>query len=200
MTLTIGLTGSIASGKSTVANMFKALSIPVVDADKIAREVVLPGEDAYVEVVKAFGNEILLADKQIDRKKLGSIIFADEAKRQTLNNIIHPAIRKRMVFLREQHFQNGNECVVLDIPLLFESKLTHFVDKILVVYVTEEVQLKRLMDRDQIKKKEAEQRINAQISIEEKVKLADRFIDNSFTKEYAKGQLESILKDWQVIE
>lgn len=200
MTLTIGLTGSIASGKSTVANMFKALSIPVVDADKIAREVVLPGEEAYVEVVKAFGNEILLADKQIDRKKLGSIIFADEAKRQTLNNIIHPAIRKRMVFLREQHFQNGNECVVLDIPLLFESKLTHFVDKILVVYVTEEVQLKRLMDRDQIKKKEAEQRINAQISIEEKVKLADRFIDNNFTKEYAKGQLESILKDWQVIE
>src|SRR5690625_3642877 len=122
MALIIGLTGSIASGKSTISSMFSEFNIPVVDADKIAREVVQPGEKAYIEIVKAFGDKILKEDLTIDRKKLGSIIFADDDKRHQLNSIIHPAIRETMTFQKDQYIQSGEKCIVLDIPLLFESK------------------------------------------------------------------------------
>ncbi|TXL62505.1 dephospho-CoA kinase [Cerasibacillus terrae] len=199
MTFAIGLTGSIASGKSTVSLMFDDLNIPVIDADKIAREVVLPGEKAYQDIVQAFGKEILRKDRTLDRKKLGEIVFTSEEKRTKLNNLIHPAIRKRMIEKRDGYIEAKEKAVVLDIPLLFENKLTSFVDKTIVVYVDEEVQLNRLMARDQYTEEEAKNRINSQLSLNEKVKMADAVIDNNGTKRESFQQLEKILRDWNIL-
>lgn len=200
MGIVIGLTGSIATGKSTVASMFMDLGIPVIDADRIAREVVEPGEEAYKKVVEAFGEEILLEDRSLNRPKLGRIVFSDEEKRNQLNSIVHPAIRKRMLEKRDAYLKKGERCVVLDIPLLFESKLEHFVDKIIVVYVDENVQLKRLLDRNQLTKEEALQRIRSQMPVKDKLELADAAIDNNGTIEHSFKQLKEILQKWDVLE
>ncbi|TQS76237.1 dephospho-CoA kinase [Ornithinibacillus gellani] len=199
MTLIIGLTGGIASGKSTVAAMFKELNIPVIDADVIAREVVEPGEDAYEAILQQFGTDILADDqKNINRKKLGDVIFTNEEKRKQLNEIVHPAVRKRMLEQRDQCVQQGVPCVVLDIPLLFESKLTHFVDRIVVVAVTESVQLQRLQERNGFTEEEAKNRINAQMPLQDKVKLADAVLQNDGTINETKTQLLHLLKQWEV--
>jgi dephospho-CoA kinase len=198
LTLIIGLTGSIATGKSTVSLMFDDFNIPVVDADKVARQVVVPGEPAYKEIVKEFGEAVLKEDQTLDRKELGSIVFADEEKRKKLNSIIHPQIRKKMLHDRDQLVDQGENCVVLDIPLLYESKLTHYVDQVIVVYADPEVQLERLMERDGYSEKEAQQRISSQMSIKEKASLADVVINNNGTKYETYEQLEKVLKEWNV--
>ncbi|GAQ18922.1 dephospho-CoA kinase [Oceanobacillus picturae] len=197
MTLIIGLTGSIASGKSTVSLMFHDLNVPVIDADKISREVVNPHEDAYNKIVDTFGNSILQDDKTIDRAKLGEIIFNDHVMREKLNNIVHPAVRERMLAKRDALVKAGVPTVVLDIPLLFESNLTHLVDKTLVISVTESVQLTRLMTRNGYNEQEARQRIQSQIPITEKVKMADAVIDNNGTKQETYEQLEQLLQQWR---
>ena len=197
MALVIGLTGSIATGKSTVSNMFKSLNIPVVDADKIARQVVEPDTETYSEIIEVFGEEILHDDRTLNRKTLGQLVFSNEEKRKQLNEIIHPAIRKEMLRQRDNLIKLGNRCVVLDIPLLFESKLMHFVDKIIVVYVDEAVQLKRLMERDGYSIDEAKQRIQAQMPVSKKAKMADAIVDNSRTKQESYNQLVAILEKWQ---
>ena len=200
MALIIGLTGSIASGKSTVSSMLTDYHIPVVDADKISRDVVCPGEKAYQQIVETFGEKILLEDKKIDRKKLGAIIFPDKEKRTQLNEIVHPAVRESMAKLREDYIAGGATCVVLDIPLLFESKQTHLIDKTLVVYVNKATQLERLMNRDNSTETEANSRINSQISLDEKAEMADAVIDNNGTKEQAKEQLDELLTMWQILK
>src|SRR5699024_8568823 len=116
MTFVIGLTGSIASGKSTVSLMFDDFNIPVIDADKISREVVMPGEKAYEQIVNTFGVDILRDDQSLDRKKLGAIVFENEEKRKTLNSIVHPAVREKMLERRDAFAASGEESVVLDIP------------------------------------------------------------------------------------
>lgn len=199
MALVIGLTGSIASGKSTISLMFGDYNIPVVDADKVSREVVNPGEIVYEKVIQAFGSDIVREDKMIDRKKLGSIIFADEEKRNQLNRIVHPAVRERILERRDGFIKAGAKCLVLDIPLLFESKLTHYVDKTLVVYVDEEVQLDRLMERDGYSEEEALQRIQSQMPVIEKAELADSIIDNNGDRYESYKQLEEILKKWHAL-
>jgi|SRR5699024_5128625 len=199
MALIIGLTGSIASGKSTVSKMFNDLDIPVVDADKLSRDVVEPGEEAYEEIVKQFGDNILLKDKTINREKLGSIIFADEEKRKQLNNIVHPAVRKAMLKEKDALIEAQEECIVLDIPLLYESNLTHYVEKIIVVYVDEEIQQERLMKRNGYTEEEAKQRIKSQMPVKEKASLADAVIDNNGTINESYEQLLSLLKKWQVL-
>ncbi len=197
MTLIIGLTGSIASGKSTVSLMFHDLNVPVIDADKISREVVNPHEDAYNKIVDTFGNSILQDDKTIDRPKLGEIIFNDHVMREKLNNIVHPAVRERMLAKRDAFVKAGVPTVVLDIPLLFESNLTHLVDKTLVISVTESVQLTRLMTRNGYNEQEARQRIQSQIPITDKVKMADAVIDNNGTKQETYEQLKQLLQQWR---
>ncbi|HLR65434.1 MAG TPA: dephospho-CoA kinase [Pseudogracilibacillus sp.] len=199
MALVIGLTGSIATGKSTVAQMFEQLDIPVIDADKVAREVVEPNEAALKEIESVFGADLILEDGRLDRKKLGSIVFQDDQKRKQLNNIMHPAIRKRMNEKQEELIRRGVACLVQDIPLLFENKLQSHVDKVLVVYIDEEEQLKRLMKRDQSSEEEAINRMKAQLSIEEKKRLADAYIDNRGSKEASFTQLKKILTDWDVL-
>lgn len=200
MALIIGLTGGIASGKSTVSQMLLDLGIPVIDADVEARKVVGKGEKAYERIIETFGSEILTAAGDIDRVKLGSIVFHDEDKRLQLNAIVHPAVRERMNDEKVKHLDLGSNVVVLDIPLLFESKLTHMVEKIILVYVDAEVQLKRLISRNQLIESEAMARIQSQMPLIEKIKLADAVIDNNGTIDDTKNQLIQILKDWEVLE
>ena len=195
----IGLTGSIASGKSTVVQMLKEFNLPIVDADVVARLVVEPGTPTLQKIAEAFGEEALTESGEMNRQKIGSIIFHDEEKRKLLNGIIHPAIRQEMLRQRDEHIEKGAPSVVMDIPLLFESKLQHFVDKILVVSVTEETQLKRLMSRNQLTKDEALARINSQQSLTEKEKGADAVIHNNGTIEETHAQLVKILREWEVI-
>lgn len=192
----IGLTGGIASGKSTVSEMIKARGIPVIDADKIARDVVKRGSETLQQIVDYFGEDILNEDGSLARKKLGAIVFQDEEKRKKLNAIIHPAIRKQMLLERDQHVANGEKTIVFDIPLLYESNLFHLVDKVLLVYVDEETQLKRLIERDQAGEEDARRRIASQMPLAKKRERADAIIDNSGTIEETEAQLDDILKRW----
>lgn len=194
----IGLTGSIGTGKSTIAKRLKELNIPVVDADVIAREIVEPKSVAYEKIVAAFGEDILHEDGTLNRGALGSIVFSDDAKRKLLNKITHPEIRKEMIKQRDEQIKAKVACVVLDIPLLFESKLTHFVDKILVVAVDSETQLKRILARDDSSEEEAKQRIASQIPIDQKVEQADAVIDNNGSVQESYHQLSQILEAWNV--
>ncbi len=195
----IGLTGGIASGKSTISNLLKTYGIAVIDADQIARDVVEPGNDAYKQIVEHFGTEILETDGTIARKKLGTVIFNDPKERKTLNGIVHPAIRQKMRDEKDRYFEEGEEVVVYDIPLLFESDLRHMVDKTLLVYVDDNVQFERLLHRDQTTKEEAQSRINSQMPLTEKKSLADEVIDNNGTIEQTEAQLQAILKKWNII-
>lgn len=198
MTLIIGLTGGIASGKSTVSNMLKEMDITVIDADVEARLAVEKGEPAYLKIMEAFGREILLDNGEIDRQKLGGIIFHREAKRLLLNQIVHPEVRKRMLSKIETAKQNKEEVIVLDIPLLFESKLTYMADKTLLVYVDKETQVTRLMNRNHLSLEDAEARINSQMSLSEKVKLADAVLNNNGLIEDTKKQLLKVLTGWGI--
>lgn len=199
MTLVIGLTGSIASGKSTISKMFKEMDIPVIDADQISRDVVEPGEPAYESIVQQFGREVLHEDGYLDRKKLGKVIFSSEEKRKQLNEIVHPQVREEMVRRREQYKQEEYAAVVLDIPLLFESKLTDYVEKTLVIYVDERTQLQRLMERDRSNRNDAKERIAAQIPVKKKAEMADAVIDNNGTIEESFQQLRDILLGWGIV-
>lgn len=193
MGMILGLTGGIATGKSTVTGMLRERGIPVIDADQIAREVVEPGKPAYEAIVRHFGREILLNDAQIDRKKLGEVVFSDEAERQKLNAIVHPEVRRVMREEAEAAEANGAEIVFMDIPLLFESKLQHMVEKIVVVYAPADMQLARMIERDELEEEQAHKRLRAQFPIDQKRTEADFLIDNSTSREETERQVEELL-------
>ncbi len=190
----IGLTGGIATGKSTVRNIIKSQGIPVVDADIISREVVMPEKEAYEKIVACFGEQILNDDKTINRAGLGEIIFNDSEKRTMLNDIVHPAVRKEMRRQADAYLRSGESLVVMDIPLLFESKLTHMVDRTWLVYATPEIQLQRLMKRDHFSEKQAMSRIHSQMPINEKKELADVVIMNNGSLSELENNVLSLLK------
>jgi len=193
MGMILGLTGSIASGKSTVSKMISEFGIPIVDADVIAKQVVEVGQVAYQKIIETFGPDILLENGEIDRPGLGAIIFNDPERRQELNQIVHPEVRKVMLEQSKKFLDEGHKIVILDIPLLFESKLTSLVEKTIVVYVDEENQIKRLMKRNNLSEDEAMARIKSQIPIREKVKLADYVIDNNGTIEHTNKQVITLM-------
>lgn len=194
----LGLTGGIATGKTTVVNIFKELGYPVIDGDIIAREVVELGKDGLVAVVKKFGQEILLASGELDRKKLGTIIFSDETKRKLLDSTLGPFIRQEIIKQIEQE-KSRNQLVIVDIPLLYEYQYELLVDQVAVVYIPEKLQLKRLMERNQLDQEEALKRIQSQWSIEAKKKRADIIFDNQGTLAETRTQvlswLDSFLKN-----
>ncbi|MFD1030415.1 dephospho-CoA kinase [Metaplanococcus flavidus] len=193
----IGLTGSIASGKSTVSKMLEALGYPIIDADMVARQVVEPGSETLKKIEALFGPEVIRTDGSMDREKVGALIFSDPARRKQLNDIIHPAIREEMLRKRNEYLTEGFRTIVMDIPLLFESKLQHFVDRILVVSVTEENQLARLMERNGLSEKDARARISSQLPMSVKEEGADAVIYNNGTVEETALQLDRILEQWQ---
>lgn len=194
----IGLTGSIASGKSTIAEMLANYGLPIVDADLVARQVVEPGSETLMQIVEVFGQDVILPTGEMDRAKVGSIIFGNEEKRAQLNGIIHPAIRTEMLRQRDRFVADGKH-VIMDIPLLFENKLQHFVEKILVVTVSEETQLTRLMARNDLTKEEALARISSQLPLPVKEQGADTIIYNDGSIAESRVQLIAILKNWTII-
>lgn len=189
----LGLTGGIATGKSTVAAMLVDKGARLIDADQIAREVVEPGSEVLREVAAAFGQAVLLADGSLNRAYLGKLIFQNADNRHKLNAIIHPPIRL-LIRQRMEDISNRepDRLIVVDIPLMYESGLetAYPFEEIMLVYVPAPIQLKRLMLRDQLNEEEARQRISAQMPIEEKRVRADRIIDNSHSVEHTKEQID----------
>ncbi len=176
----IGLTGGIASGKSTVAKMLVEKGACLIDADRLAREVVEPGRPAWRDIVEWLGDAILLPDRNLDRARLAEIVFNDRSKLEKLNRIVHPRVGERFGALTEEIKKRDPDAVVVyDIPLLIEAGMQKIVDLVLLVYVTPEIQASRLQQRDGISRAAAEARIKAQKPLEEKKELADVIIDNS---------------------
>jgi dephospho-CoA kinase len=178
--LRVGLTGSIGVGKSFVASVFEELGAHVLDADQTAREVVMPGRPGLKAITDAFGEEILNADGTLDRKQLGALVFADEAKRRQLNALLHPFIIARQdEILKEWEAKDPDGIGIVDAALMIESGGYRRFDKLIVVHCRPEVQLERLMLRDKLSLDEAQRRIDAQMPQEEKQKFADYLIDTS---------------------
>ncbi len=178
--ITVGLTGGIATGKSTVARILRGAGARVIDADRIAREVVGRGRPAWRDIVEHFGEGMLRPDGEIDRARLGDIIFNDPGEQAALNRIVHPRVFADIEAQRARIAETAPRAVViLDIPLLFEAGSRRDLDEIIVVYAPEPVQLARLMKRDGLSRRDALARIRSQMPIEEKKKRATRVIDNS---------------------
>ncbi|WP_160032954.1 dephospho-CoA kinase [Paenibacillus sp. An7] len=194
--MNIGLTGGIASGKSSVSKLLVSLGAILIDADQIAREVMLPGHPVLAAVAKHFGQVVLQEDGSLNRKKLGELVFNHPDQLQALNQITHPAIRQEMRD-RKHKFEEQfpDRLVVADIPLLYESGLEDGYDQIMLVYVPREVQLERLMTRDGLDKDQAILRLKAQMDIEEKKQKADIIIDNSGDFEETKKQILAFWRD-----
>ena len=187
----IGITGSIACGKSTVSNYLKSKGYIVIDADKIGHEAL---DDDYVKekLILAFGNEIL-EDNKINRQKLGELVFGNSSNLNVLNSIIHPEIRKKI--LEKIDKNNDKELIFIDVALLFEAKFDDLVDKIIVVYVDENTQLTRLMKRNSISKKEALSRIVNQMNPIEKAKLGDYTVNNNLDVINTYEQVDKVLSE-----
>jgi dephospho-CoA kinase len=188
----IGLTGSVGTGKSTVANFFEELGAYVIDWDELAREVVRPHSMAWKEIIECFGKGVLNEDLTINRQKLANIVFTEKDKVTKLNQIVHPEVFKedeRIVNAIKNHDRDA--LVVKDIPLLFEHTHPIFTDKTVVVSASEETQLKRLEEKG-IGRDDAQNRIRSQLPLEDKIKSADFVINNNGPLEETKRQVEEI--------
>jgi dephospho-CoA kinase len=189
----VGLTGGIASGKSLVARVFKDLGAPVIDADRIVHELLEPGQDAWTEIVRYFGQEVQRADKTIDRRKLGAIVFKDREKRSWLNACIHPRVfsvyTTQVAHLR---MRTPDALLFFDAALLIESGYHRNMDRLIVVYAGPEQQVERLMARDGFTREEALLRIASQMPLSEKRLLADHVIDNSGVREETEHQAREL--------
>lgn len=191
--LIIGLTGGIASGKSTVSAMLAKKGAVILDADQIARELVEPGKSAWQEITHWLGRDVLLEDNTIDRERLGRLIFQDETMRRKLNAIIHPRVGQEMAFRTGQVREACPEAMlVYNVPLLIEAGMCDTADLVLLVYVPEDIQLQRLQRRDNLSHEEAVSRIRAQMPLEEKKKYAHILIDNSGTPADTSVQVDEL--------
>lgn len=195
----VGLTGGIACGKSTVSSILKEKhGVEIIDADVIAREVVQPGEYAYDQIISHFGplipNLINDDDKSLNRAALGSFVFGDKSQLKVLNGITHPAVRRRILYKLAQNY--FKPVVILDVPLLFESGLDRLCNFVITVGCAQETQLQRLLERNpQLSEEEAHQRINSQLSMEERTRRADHTLDNSGSLDSLKSQVESVIDE-----
>ena len=188
----IGLTGGIATGKTTVTNyLASAYNLPILDADIYAREAVSLGSPILGAIAQRYGEQILLADGSLNRQKLGEIIFNRQDERNWIDNLIHPDVRDRF---EEAIALSSSQTLVLVVPLLFEAGMTDLVTEIWVVRCSQEQQLQRLIQRNHLNREQAQARINSQLSIEEKVAHADVVLDNSFTLEVLLKQVDVALK------
>lgn len=195
----IGLTGSIATGKSTVTNMLKELGAFVIDCDKMARDVVAPGTRGLAKIEAAFGKDAVAADGSMDRVYIGDLVFRNPEMKKRLENILFPlifeALDKELLRLERE---GATPVVFLDMPLLYEVKYDSYVDEVWLVYVPFEVQLSRLMKRNSYTKEEALLRIHSQIPVDKKKALAQQVIDNSGTLEDTKEQVRSLWERLQM--
>lgn len=198
--LKVGLTGSIAVGKSFVLGVLAELGGKVWDADALAREVVAPNTLGLNAVVDAFGEEILHANGTLDRAKLGALVFGDEQKRKRLNSILHPfIIAAQDELMREWEEQDRHSIAIVDAALMIESGGYKRFDKVIVVHCEPDIQLTRLMTRDSLSREQAEQRIAAQMAQEEKKKYADFLVDTSEGFESARKQTEAVFHELRTL-
>ena len=191
--LRVGLTGSIAVGKSHVCEVFRELGCHVLDADQTAREVVKPGTKGLSRIVEAFGNGVLQASGELDRKKLGAMVFADKDKLERLNAIVHPlVIEAQDEWIRGVEDRDPNGIAIIDAALMIESGGYKRFEKLIVVWCEPDIQLQRLMKRDGLSKEDAEARIRAQMPQEEKKRFADHLIDTSAGFDETREQVKKV--------
>lgn len=191
--LRIGLTGGIASGKTTVANYFADLGVPVIDTDVIAREVVAPGAPTLDEIRDAFGDEIFQLDGTLDRRALRKLVFADDARRRQLEDILHPRIRDAVY---QRVAETVGPYLIIVVPLLFGSPMTDFMDRVLVVDCSEEVQLRRLLARDTENEAQARRIIASQASREERLSIADDVVQNDGDMADTRQRVETLHNEY----
>ncbi|AJP22866.1 TPA: dephospho-CoA kinase [Staphylococcus aureus] len=195
----IGLTGGIASGKSTVSELLSVFGFKVVDADKAAREAVKKGSKGLAQVREVFGDEAIDENGEMNRRYMGDLVFKHPEKRLELNAIIHPIVRDIMEEEKQEYLKQGYN-VIMDIPLLFENELENTVDEVWVVYTSESIQMDRLMQRNNLSLEDAKARVYSQISIDKKSRMADHVIDNLGDKLELKQNLERLLEEEGYIE
>ncbi len=199
--LNVGLTGGIASGKSTVAKMFEDKGAYLIDFDALAHFAEEPEQPGWKAIIEFFGTDILNEDETINRAKLGQIVFADQEKLLRLNSIVHPAVfdlwRRRIEDIREM---NPRAIVVSDVPLLIEVSMQHLFDIVILVYVSPEDQVRRLQERNEYSRKEAESRLDTQMPIEEKIPHADFVIDNKGPRETTRSVVNAVWDELLVRE
>jgi dephospho-CoA kinase len=193
----IGLTGGIASGKSTVAAMLRELGAPIVDADLLARQVVEPGSPALAEIAQRFGPDMLAADGSLDRKKMGERIFADPGARATLNAITHPRIAQASAAALADFAAAGHKVAIYEAALLVENRIQERLGGLIVVSVPDDVQIARLRARDDLDEEGARARVSAQLPLASKVAVADWVVDNGGSVEQTRAEVERI---WRSIQ
>ncbi len=186
-----GLTGGIASGKSTVSNIFRSFGVEIADADIIAKKI-SEREDVIQEIEKIFGKDVLSAEGQIDRVKLKEVVFSDKNKLVQLNNIIHPKVMEEFKKIKEN--TPKNDIIIFDIPLLFEARMDKMCDTVILVYAGRETQIERIKARDGVSRELAEKIIDAQMSLEDKKEKSDIHIENNGTQEELKKKVEDIYR------
>ena len=196
MSLLVGLTGGMGSGKSLAASYFKALGAQMIDADRISRELVAPGKPAWKEIIEEFGSNVLNPDQTLNRKQIAAIVFNDESKRKKLEDIIHLRVIVEERRLYEKYRQkNSRVLAVIDAALLIESGNYKNVDKVVVVQCGKEEQIRRVMERDGTARSEVENRLNSQMPLEEKVVFGDYILRNDDTRESLKSQVGELYRN-----
>jgi dephospho-CoA kinase len=190
----VGLTGGIASGKSTVSEILARQGAAIIDADVLAREVVEPGRQAWTEIVNTFGTAVLQPDRALDRQKLRAIIFDDPDARKKLESIIHPQVRALAEQRIREHAAAGYAVIVYEVPLLFEGNLQEWLRPVILVACDVDTQRKRLQSRDNLSAVQAQKHIEAQMSLEEKRRLADYVIENNGSLEDLERQVQAVLE------
>lgn len=193
MTIVLGLTGGIASGKSTADAFFQKNNIPVVDSDLIAHNILNVGQKGHDAVIRQFGTNFLNSDETINRAKLGKLVFSDKHKLNILNNITHPLIFQEIEDKITQSKKAKKPFIIVDAPLLFESGGQNYCDRTLLIALPKKMQVKRLMKRDHLSEKAALERINSQMTLAQKKKLADYVVENTGTIEELEGKLQKLL-------
>lgn len=192
LTKILGLTGGIASGKSTVSNYFKSINVPLIDADVVAHDVMSAGEPVVFEIAETFGDEYILENGEVDRTKLGDLVFSNPDQRRLLNDIVQGEIRQEIQRRKEIALTDDPDLIVLDIPLLFEGGYDKQVDLVMVVYVDGPTQKKRLLKRNtDLNEEDAENRIKSQMPLDMKAEKADVIIDNNGTVEETVDQIKT---------
>jgi dephospho-CoA kinase len=198
--IVVGLTGGVATGKSTVAKMFKQCGAVVIDADELARNVVKPGKPAWHAIVNMFGKTVLAPDRTINRRALGAIVFGNRVKLRHLERIIHPRVARQQAKLTRQAARNDPKAVVIyDVPLLFEVGIDKRVDKIIVVTADHETQIARLKKRNGLPRAEALRRIRSQMPLVKKIQRTDHVLRGTLSRTSLRRQVSRLLKSLRLL-
>jgi dephospho-CoA kinase len=198
--IVVGLTGGVATGKSTVARMFKQCGAVVIDADELAHDVVKPGKPAWRKIVKTFGKTILNTDRTLNRRELGSLVFGNRAKRRRLEHIIHPRVAHEQARLTKQAAKKDPHAVVIyDVPLLFEAGIDKRVDRTIVVTADRDTQIARLKKRNGFSRADAIRRIRSQMPLAKKIQRADHALNGTFSRPSLRKQVGQLFKSLRLL-